>query len=93
MYTHEAPVLCCQWTRVFFSPCLLIMRCQDGTKIVSGGCDKAARLFDMNSQSSSQIAAHDAPIRVLKWVEAPNTSPILATASWDKTLKVSNLSF
>lgn len=60
---------------------------QDGTKIISGGADNAARLFDIQSGQSSQVAQHDNAIKVVKWIETPQGG-ILATGSWDKTLKV-----
>ncbi|KAJ2615396.1 RNA export factor gle2, partial [Coemansia sp. RSA 1365] len=59
----------------------------DGGKVVSGGADKAGRMIDMATGQSSQIAQHDGPIRCIKFVEAENSSPILATAGWDKMLK------
>ena len=60
---------------------------QDGNKIFSGGADKAGRAFDVSTGQSSQVAQHDAPIKCVKWIEAP-TGGILATGSWDKTVKV-----
>ncbi|OMJ20368.1 Poly(A)+ RNA export protein [Smittium culicis] len=75
MYSHEGPALCCAWST-------------DGTKLASGGVDKAGRLFDLASGKSTQVAAHDAAIRCVKFVEAPGSaSPILVTGSWDKTIK------
>ncbi|PVU98481.1 hypothetical protein BB559_001553 [Furculomyces boomerangus] len=77
MYSHEGPALCCAWST-------------DGTKLVSGGADKAARLFDISTGKTTQVAAHDGPIRCVKFLESPGSaSPILATGSWDKTLRVS----
>ncbi|KAF9346683.1 Poly(A)+ RNA export protein rae1 [Mortierella sp. NVP85] len=72
MYSHTAPVLCCAWSK-------------DGTKLVSGGTDKIAKVFDISTGQSSQVAQHDAPIKEVRWVDGP--SPILATGSWDKTIK------
>lgn len=63
---------------------------QDGTKIISGGADNAARLFDIQSGQSSQVAQHDNAVKVVKWIETPQGG-ILATGSWDKTLKVRTL--
>lgn len=75
MFEHQGPVLSTRW-----SP--------DGTKVVSGGCDNAARLYDLQSGTPSQVAQHDQPIRSVRFVDIPNTAgPMLATASWDKTLK------
>ena len=44
-------------------------------------------MFDVQSGQSSQIAAHDAPIKAVKWIDAQGG--ILVTGSWDKTIKVS----
>ncbi|KAJ3504623.1 hypothetical protein NMY22_g17856 [Coprinellus aureogranulatus] len=60
---------------------------QDGTKIFSGGADNAGRMFDVTTGQATQVAQHDAPIKVVGWVDAPGTG-ILATGSWDKTIKV-----
>ncbi|KAF9192208.1 hypothetical protein BGZ50_008726 [Haplosporangium sp. Z 11] len=72
MYSHAAPALCCAWSK-------------DGTKIASGGADKAGKVFDVSTGQSTQVALHDAPIREVRWVDGQ--SPILATGSWDKTIK------
>ncbi|KAF8478795.1 WD40 repeat-like protein [Gautieria morchelliformis] len=72
MYGHEGPVMSVCWSK-------------DGTKVLSGGADKAARMFDVQSGQSSQVAVHDAPIKAVKWIEAQGG--ILATGSWDKTIK------
>lgn len=42
----------------------------------------------MVTGQATQVAQHDAPIKVVGWVDAPGTG-ILATGSWDKTVKVS----
>ncbi|KAJ2768251.1 RNA export factor gle2 [Coemansia nantahalensis] len=60
---------------------------EDGSRVVSGGADKAGRMIDLGTGQTSQIAQHDGPIRCIKFVEAENSSPILATAGWDKMLK------
>ena len=59
---------------------------QEGNKIFSGGADNAGRMFDVNTGQATQVAQHDAPVRVVGWVDAQ--SGILATGSWDKTIKV-----
>lgn len=45
-------------------------------------------MFDVTTGQSQQIAQHDAPIKVVKWIESPQGG-VLVTGSWDKTLKVS----
>ncbi|KAF7317059.1 Poly(A)+ RNA export protein [Mycena chlorophos] len=72
MYQHEGPVLSVCWS-------------QDGTKIVSGGADNAARMFDTATGQATQVAQHDAPIKAVRWVDTQGG--ILATGSWDKTIK------
>ena len=44
-------------------------------------------MFDVTTGQPTQVAQHEAPISVVGWVEAPG-SGILATGSWDKTIKV-----
>lgn len=62
-------------------------RSQDGNKIFSGGADNAGRVFDVTTGQATQVAQHDAPIKVVKWIETPQMG-VLATGSWDKTIKV-----
>ncbi|KAL8287162.1 hypothetical protein RQP46_003614 [Phenoliferia psychrophenolica] len=72
-YTHEAPVLCVDWSK-------------DGTKVFSGGADNAGRIYDVATSQATQFAAHDAPVKCVRWVEI-NGQGVIATGSWDKTLK------
>ncbi|MCJ1260030.1 RNA export factor gle2 [Lignoscripta atroalba] len=77
LFEHEAPVLSCCWSK-------------DGTKVVGGGADKAARMLDLQSGSTTaqQVAAHDQPIRCVRFVDVPGSAgPVLVTGSWDKTVK------
>ncbi|KAK6347706.1 Poly(A)+ RNA export protein rae1 [Orbilia javanica] len=75
MYEHEGPVLSVCWSK-------------DGSKIFSGGADKAGRMFDASTGQSTQVAAHEAPVRCVKVVDIPGAAgPILVTGSWDKTIK------
>ncbi|KAJ7352542.1 WD40-repeat-containing domain protein [Mycena albidolilacea] len=73
MYQHEGPVLSVCWNK-------------EGSKIFSGGADNAGRMFDVATGQATQVAQHDAPIKVVKWVDTPQAG-ILATGSWDKTIK------
>lgn len=64
--------------------------------MISCGADNAARMYDLASGQSSgqlgqQIAQHDAPIKCVKWIDTQGG--ILATGSWDKTVKVSRRSW
>ncbi|GMM38530.1 RNA export factor [Saccharomycopsis crataegensis] len=75
MYEHQGPVLSTRWTG-------------DGTKIVSGGCDKAVKLYDVASGQSTQIGAHNEPVSVVRFAECGNSNtPVIVSGSWDKTLK------
>lgn len=73
MYQHQGPVLSVCWNK-------------EGNKVFSGGADNAARMFDTTTGQASQVAQHDAPIKVVKWIETGQAN-ILATGSWDKTIK------
>ncbi|KAB8611408.1 hypothetical protein FH972_025913 [Carpinus fangiana] len=73
MFEHEGPVLNCAWSK-------------DGTKVFGAGADKAARMFDVSSQQTTQVAAHDQPVRCVEVIEV-NNAPMLVTGSWDKTVK------
>ena len=53
----------------------------------SGGADNAGRMFDVATGQATQVAQHDMPIKAVRWIDAPQAG-ILATASWDKTIKV-----
>jgi mRNA export factor len=55
--------------------------------VLSGGADNAARMFDVTTGQSQQVAQHDAPVKVVRWIDAPQGG-ILATGSWDNTIKV-----
>lgn len=71
--SHSGPVLCCCWH-------------SDGTKVFTGSCDKTAKLWDLQSNQVIAVAQHDAPIKTVNWIQAPNYS-VVVTGSWDKKLK------
>ena len=73
MYEHTGPVLTTHFSK-------------DGTKVASGSADKTAKMFDLGSGQNQQVAAHDLPIKSVRFVSV-NGTEALATASWDKTLK------
>ncbi|KAH8795712.1 putative poly(A)+ RNA export protein [Hyaloscypha bicolor E] len=76
-FEHDAPVLSCHW-----SP--------DGTKVVGAGADKMAKVIDLgaNQNTATQVAAHDQPIRCVRYFEPPGSNaPMIVTGSWDKTVK------
>jgi mRNA export factor len=75
LYEHDAPVLTTRWT-------------SDGTKVISGGCDKQVKLYDLQSGQAQQIGAHDAPVKSVRFVECgPANTPVVVSGSWDKTLR------
>lgn len=70
--SHDQPVLCSTWK-------------DDGTVVFSAGCDKQAKMWPLLSGGQPvTVAMHDAPIRDIAWIPEMN---LLATGSWDKTLK------
>jgi len=71
--THQGPILDVAWS-------------DDGTKVFTASCDKTAKMWDLNSNQTQQIAQHDGPIRTCHWIKGSNYS-CLMTSSWDKTLK------
>ncbi|CAG2255983.1 GLE2 [Mytilus edulis] len=71
--THTGPVLDCDWS-------------EDGTKVFTASVDKTVKMWDLNSNQAVQVAQHDAPIKTVHWIKAPNYSCIM-TGGWDKLLK------
>ncbi|PWW72354.1 WD40 repeat-like protein [Tuber magnatum] len=75
IYPHEGPVLSVAWS-------------DDGGKLASGGTDNAARLWDVTTGQSTQVAAHDNPIRSVRWFTPQGANAqMVITGSWDKTVK------
>ncbi|CUA77045.1 Poly(A)+ RNA export protein [Schizosaccharomyces pombe 972h-] [Rhizoctonia solani] len=72
MFKHDGPVLSVCWNK-------------EGNKVFSGGMDKTARMFDLQTGQTTQVAAHDDAVKCVRWVDAQGG--ILATGSWDKTIK------
>ena len=90
MYTHQGPVLSVCWSKVRnleFKSARFSPFAQDGTKVFSGGADNTARMYDIATGQATQVAQHDAPVSCVGWVDVPGQG-ILATGSWDKTIKV-----
>jgi mRNA export factor len=75
LYDHDGPVFSARWSN-------------DGTKVVSGGSDKQVKIFDLQSQQAQQIGVHDSAVSGVRYVECgPTNTPVVASVSWDKTLK------
>lgn len=68
-FASPAPPLCSTWSA-------------DGSKIFSAGCDKEAKMWDLQSNSQQTVAKHDAPIRHIHFF-----NNMIVTGSWDKTLR------
>jgi WD40 repeat protein len=59
--------------------------------LYSSGCDNAVQMYDVSTGQNQQVAAHDAPIKCIAYIDMPNGSGqngVLVTAGWDKKLKV-----
>lgn len=75
MYEHNAPVFSSRWSL-------------DGTKIISGGADNQVKIFDLATQQAQQIGQHDSAVKSVRYVECgPTNTQVVASGSWDKTLK------
>ncbi|KAI0152876.1 WD40 repeat-like protein [Xylariaceae sp. FL1272] len=75
IYEHEAPVLSVDFSK-------------DGTKLISAGADKQAKLCDLQTLQTNQVAAHDSAIKCARFFDSPGSNgPMLVTGSWDKTVK------
>lgn len=57
----------------------------DGMKLFVGGATPRAKAWDLDKNEMSDVAVHDQPIRCMVFVEAVNN--MLATGSWDKTVR------
>ncbi|KAL4377584.1 hypothetical protein GQ457_02G016820 [Hibiscus cannabinus] len=70
--THDQLFLCSAWK-------------DDGMTVFSGGCDKQVKMWPLLSGGQpTTVAMHDTPIKEVAWIPEMN---LLATGSWDKTLK------
>lgn len=72
LYNHEGPALsCCWWA--------------DGSKVISGGADNAVRAYDLATGQMTQVGQHDQPVSGVALVNVGQ--PMVASISWDRTLK------
>lgn len=75
LYEHDGPVFSSRWSI-------------DGTKVISGGADKQVKIFDLQSQQAQQVGIHDDSVQSVRYVECgPTNTQVIASGSWDKTLK------
>ncbi|RYO76472.1 hypothetical protein DL766_007854 [Monosporascus sp. MC13-8B] len=77
MLRADGPVFDCDWAKS-----------KDGTVILAGGADKKLHLLHAPTSQQATVGSHEAPIRGVRFVEVPGSNaPIIATGSWDKTVK------
>ncbi|KAI0879063.1 Poly(A)+ RNA export protein [Hypoxylon argillaceum] len=75
IYEHDGPVLSVDFSK-------------DGNKLASAGADKQAKVCDLQTLQTVQVAAHENAVRSVRFFELPNSNgPMLVTGSWDKTIK------
>lgn len=56
--------------------------------VTAAGADKKIHILQAATNQSTSFAAHDAPIRDVRFVDIPSAAaPIIASGSWDKTVK------
>ncbi|XP_002738187.1 mitotic checkpoint protein BUB3-like [Saccoglossus kowalevskii] len=70
-YTHPEPVLDCCF--------------HDQTHTYSGGFDRNLKMFDLNSNTETNVGSHDAPIRCVEFCPEVN---VIVSGSWDQTVKL-----
>ncbi|CAB9521414.1 Nucleoporin GLE2 [Seminavis robusta] len=71
------------------APALASCFTPDGSKLISGGCDKAVRMWQLGQNlpangSPQQIGVHDAPVSCLGYLPSTN---IVVSGGWDRKLK------
>jgi len=71
---HQTPVLCSAWS-------------EDGSRIVSGGCDNLVKLWQVESNQTATIGQHDEPVKCVLSLPASTNLPSVLTGSWDKTIR------
>ena len=54
--------------------------------MVSCGADKQAKICDLGSLQTVQVAAHEQPVRCVRFFDN-NGATMVVTGSWDKTIK------
>lgn len=70
---HDQPVLCTAFT-------------DDGSTILSGGCDGLAKMWRLGQPAGQDVGKHDAPIKGIFPVQLSGQS-FVVTGSWDKTVR------
>jgi len=63
---------------------------QDGTLVTGASADKKIYVLNLASGSPDtlKLEGHEAPVRSVRFVDVPNVgAPIIASGSWDKTIR------
>jgi mRNA export factor len=56
--------------------------------VLAGGADKKNHILHLPTGQQATIGSHDAPVRGVRFVDVPGSSgSIVASGSWDKTVK------
>lgn len=48
---------------------MVLRRSNDGARVFTGSGDKTAKVWDLATSQATQVAAHDAPIKDIFWVQ------------------------
>jgi len=60
---------------------------QTGTNFFTGSCDNTAKVKNLQSGQEMVVAKHDKPIRIVRAYRDASNQEVLATGSWDGTVK------
>ncbi|KAK4169246.1 WD40-repeat-containing domain protein [Cladorrhinum sp. PSN259] len=61
---------------------------KDGTLVAGGSADKKVYVLNLASSDTLNLEGHEAPVRSVRFVDIPSANaPIIASASWDKTIR------
>ncbi|XXG96514.1 something about silencing protein 10 [Hypoxylon texense] len=76
MLAADGPLLDCDWA-------------EDGTLVVAGGADAKTHILHVATNQTATLGSHEKPIRGVRFVSVPGSSgtPIVASGSWDRTVK------
>ncbi|KAL2263885.1 hypothetical protein VTK26DRAFT_4562 [Humicola hyalothermophila] len=73
--TAAAPFLDCDFTK-------------DGTLVAGAATDKQVHVMALSLGQTMTLQGHDAPVRTVRFVDVPSANaPIIASGSWDKTVR------